>query len=220
MSSSRFHLLHYLGFDLEVYVQRGLDRATRFAQVNVMMGTSGQYLRKTDADFRAHFSHHQTSDQLRVVPFTPVRPDPSGKRKLLVGSRKAPMAGWDTLDWGEGDAPTHRADLRAPDWPIAHDLYDEVVVAGGLGEASVYERQLILRRLWRIMSVGSSLRLLQADQRGGAWTFGDMRSDLFRAGFMDVRDLSLVYSDWSASPSLVVGAFKQAAGGRFGWLAR
>lgn len=220
MTPAKFHLLHYLGFDLDTYARRGLDRATRFAQVNVMMGTSGQYLRKTLEDFQDNFQRHQSSEQLGLVPFRVPPPSSHNRRGLVVGGAKAPAAGWDTADWTLEAQPTYRIDLHAPDWAIEHDLYEEVVVEGGLGELGTFDRTLALRRLWKVMRVGASLRIRHPRPQDRSTWFRDLRADLFKSGFMDVRDVSAVYSDWSTAPAVWVGAFKQAAGGRFGWMPR
>lgn len=249
MGQAHFHLLHYIGFDLEEFVRRGLERTTRFAQVNIMMGTSGQYLKKTKEDYRSYFLSHQTSDQLEKVPFDPFAGKPtSSVRRLIVGSECAPRDGWDTFHTNTSLPSTYRFDLMAPGWSIDENLYDELVVMNVLEYLTVQEAALLLRRFWRIMKVEGLLRLrvLSPDSAGNfspellkgsrsavmslpikktMYDLGTLKSLLFKAGFMDVEDVSVSHEDATDAHlsslglpiSLKVRSFKQAQGGVFGW---
>lgn len=216
MQPARFHLLHYVGFDLEEFVRRGLERSTRFAQVNILMGTSGQYLRKSAEDFRSYFAERQASGLTRVPFEVPRNEGVPHVRHLMVGSRTRPMWGWDTVDWEGEAAPTFRFELLSPDWPIPSDSYDEAVVADGLPQLAPMEVAVVLRRLWKVLKVGAPIRILLEDAR----PFDVTRAALFKAGFMDIEDVSRVYADVHRPSGAVISAVKQAVGGTFGWLPR
>lgn len=222
MESAKFHLLHYIGFDLDEFSRRGEERTSRFAKVNILMGTSGQYLRKTNEDYRSRFFESQASDQLEVVPFRfNGFTVPSAPRHLLIGSKRAPIPGWDTVDLSGAKDPTYSFDLLTPDWPISPEMYDEVVVQSSLSEFSTTEVTMILRRIWRVMRVGGSLRARFSDDLSSrAEDFEIIRAALFKAGFMDIEDVSATYLDADLPSCGITLAFKQAAGGMFGWTPR
>jgi len=221
MQSAGFHLLHYIGFDLDEFVRRGEERTSRFAKVNVLMGTSGQYLRKTNEDYRSRFLENQASEQLVRVPFRFGGTPPPIHRHLLVGAQRFSMPGWDTLDWAESISPTYSFPLLSPDWPIGSETYDEVVVQSSLSGLKSTEVSTILRRIWRIMKVGGLLRLRFSDSLASrAEEFDTMRTALFKAGFMDIEDASAVYLDADFPSAGIASAFKQAQGGMFGWAPR
>lgn len=77
---------------------------------------------------------------------------------------------------------------------------------------------MVLRRIWRVMRVGGSLRIRVSDSPPSrAEEFDMMRAALFKAGFMDIEDASAVYLDADFPSAGIASAFKQAQGGMFGW---
>jgi hypothetical protein len=155
-----------------------------------------------------------------MVPFHFSGPTPYPElRHLLVGAKRPSMPGWDTMDWGGAMTSTYDFDLLAPDWPISQDTYDEIIFYSGLSGMTAAEVSMVLRRTWRIMKAGGSLRARFSDsQSSRAEEFDTIRASLFKAGFMDIEDVSTAYMDTDLPSTGIVSAFKSS--GMFGWTPR
>lgn len=153
---AKFYFLHYIGFDEAAFVKRGMERTTRFSGVNVEMGTSVQYLNKTEESYREKFRGQSADPQLVTVPFALPQVD---RRRLDIGSGQTPTPGHDTLDKDPGTKPTYSFDLTAPDWPIPEAVYDEVLLIHVLEHLPMTKVGLVLRRILKIMKPGGVLRV-------------------------------------------------------------
>lgn len=208
MSSARFYLLHYVGFDKSKFVKRGLDRAARFADINRKLRTSVQYRDKTEADFLAAFEARQNSEHLVEVPFSCEGVQASmARRRLEVGLRRSPRPRWDTLDVGPNLRPTYRFDVTSPDWPIEDGFYDEILISGVFEYLSTQESNIVLRRFFRILKSSGVLRVhvspkgvagapsivLGSEIYKTAHTADGLKKILSGAGLLNVEDVSPNY---------------------------
>jgi len=157
---ARFFLLHYIGFDEEVYVRRALDRTSRFSEENVQMRTSVQYLDQTEESYRENFRANATSPEAMPVPF-----DGAGfaarlsRRKLEIGSGVTPTPGYDTVDKNPESKATYTFDLLSASWPIEEASYDEVLLIHVLEHLPMSKVGIVLRRVLRVMRPGGILRV-------------------------------------------------------------
>lgn len=153
---SPFYFLHYIGFDEDIYVKRGMERTTREAESNVKMKTSVQYHGKTEQSYQETFRANSTDPNLVQLNF--VLPD-IGRRRLDIGSGRTPTRGHDTLDKDTSANPTYSFDLTKPDWPIPDGLYDEVLLIHVLEHIPISKAGLVLRRIAKVMKPGGTLRV-------------------------------------------------------------
>lgn len=153
---AKFYFLHYIGFDENVYAKRGMDRTTRFAQSNVQMRTSVQYLDKNEESYRKTFQENSSDPKLVQIPF--IVPQ-VGRRRLDIGSGKTPTPGHDTLDKDSSTKPTYSFDLLSTDWPVLEGIYDEVLLIHVLEHIPVSKVGIVLRRILKVMKPGGTLRI-------------------------------------------------------------
>lgn len=153
---SPFYLLHYIGFDQDVYVKRGMDRTIRESQSNVDMETSTQYHDRTEQFYRETFQVNSSDPMLAPVPF---KIPQIGRRRLDIGAGKTPTPGYDTLDKDLSSNPTYSFDLMSSDWQIPEEIYDEVLLIHVLEHIPMSKVGLVLRRISKIMKPGGTLRV-------------------------------------------------------------
>lgn len=222
---AKFYFLHYIGFDEDVFVKRGMDRTTRFAEANVKMRTSVQYLDKNEETYRKIFRENSSDPKLVQIPF--IAPQ-TGRRRLDIGSGKTPTPGHDTIDKDPSSKPTYSFDLTTSDWPILEGTYDEVLMMHVLEHIPISKVGLVLRRILKVMKSGGTLRVhvpngplvakayleqplqifkLQMAIYGAEaetdpafahkalYNFSMLRTTLISAGFVDVEDVTMHYED-------------------------
>jgi len=151
-----FYFLHYIGFDQDIYVKRGMERTTREAPSNIEMKTSVQYHDRTEQSYRDTFLENSSNPNLVSVPF--VAPQ-VGRRRLDIGSGQTPTPGHDTVDKDPSTNPTYSFDLMKPDWPIPEEAYDEVLLIHVLEHIPMSKVGLVLRRISKVMKPGGTLRI-------------------------------------------------------------